>query len=1057
MDAQIINIYRLTPMQEGMLFHSLLNPNSSAYYERVLLTLGGEIDEALFEKSFNHLIERHDVLRTVFLYKETEQPLQIVLDERKTSILHKDLSQLGGEEQNSIIADYMKADETKGFNLERDILIRMALFKLGNEQYKVVWSFHHIIMDGWCLSLLASELFRIYFGLKEDTTTVLPEVYPYSDYFTWLEKQGDDGFQYWENVLIDYDQQANFPTSRGPITNGEYDCQNYSFKLDEGLTRQLERLAADQRTTLNNVFQAVWGIVLQRYNRTNDVVFGSVVSGRVPEVRGIENMIGLFINTVPIRITSNEQQSFVELLEEVHHSVVNANRISYLPLADIQSRTSLKNGLIQHIIAFENYPIEEIVGKSDANVNLTILDSEVSEHTNYDLEVVVFPAKEMEIVFRYNGLLYDKALFMRIEGHLKQIIQQVLYNSDILVKDIDVITEQERAQMLHDFNHEATSYPMDKTLHQLFEEQTLKTPNNIAVTFEDSQMNYEQLNCRANQLARVLQFKGVKTDELVGIVMDRSIEMIISILAILKSGAAYLPIDPSYPDERIRYMLDESGCRFLLIQEPLIDQKLFAGEQINLNDPGLNAWEMNNLELVIRPSDLAYVIFTSGSTGKPKGVMIEHRNVVQLMKHTNSPFDFSERDVWTMFHSYCFDFSVWEMYGALLHGGELVIVPKITAQDTRTFLELVRSHGVTVLNQTPTAFYQFIREAMEEGSSEIGLRYVIFGGEALNPIMLNEWKKRYPSTKLVNMYGITETTVHVTYKEIGEIETDMNVSNIGRPLLTLKSFILGSGGNLLPIGVAGELYISGAGLARGYMNNPQMTDERFVENPFESGTKMYRTGDLARWLPDGNLEYLGRIDHQVKIRGYRIELGEIEKVLARHEHIEEAIVMASYDQNQLPYLCAYYISGESLNAQDIRKYLSEFLPDYMIPSSFVHMDKIPLNQNGKVDRKALPEPESGFNTEEGYVAPQHSTEKKLAEIWQEILGVPRVGLRDHFFGLGGHSLKAVTLVSRVSKELQVNLSLGDVFKAPILSEMATLIRASEVGIYAAIEQVPKAE
>ena len=514
--------------------------------------------------------------------------------------------------------------------------------------------------------------------------------------------------------------------------------------------------------------------------------------------------------------------------------------------------------------------------------------------------------------------------------------------------------------------------------------------------------------------------------------------MIVGILATLKAGGVYVPLDPDYPQDRLQYMLDDSGARVLLTQLHLNGKVPFNGTVLDMGDPALYSGDGSNLESVNQPDDMAYIIYTSGTTGQPKGVMIEHRNVVRLMLNDRMKFNFTERDVWSVFHSFCFDFSVWEMYGALLYGGTCVVVPKAVAQNPKEFAKLLRQEGVTVLNQTPTAFYALIHEVLGRQDNDLQVRYVIFGGEALNPIMLKPWKARYPQTQLINMYGITETTVHVTYKEITEQDMESSLSNIGRPIPTLTSYIFDSEQRLVPIGVTGELYVGGEGVARGYLNREELTAERFIANPYKPEERLYRSGDLARLLRSGEMEYLGRIDHQVKIRGHRIELGEIETQLLKHEAIREAIVMALDDEQGQKFLCAYLLLDQDLTVTELRAHASEDLPAYMIPSHYVRLEQMPMTSNGKVDRKALQKPEGGLKTGAEYIAPRNELEEKLVHIWQEVLGTDRIGIRDNFFDLGGDSIKGIQVASRLFNH-GLQLEMKDLFRYPSIEELSGLV------------------
>ncbi|MDF9553482.1 amino acid adenylation domain-containing protein, partial [Bacillus cereus] len=620
----------------------------------------------------------------------------------------------------------------------------------------------------------------------------------------------------------------------------------------------------------------------------------------------------------------------------------------------------------------------------------------------------------------------------------------------------EMMTEAEKHQVLHAFNDTKADYPREKTIVQLFEEQAARTPDRIAVKFENETLTYNELNQRSNQLARVLQKKGIKAESIVGLMVDKSLELVVGILGILKAGGAYLPIDPKFPEDRKEYMIKDSGLE-LLITSNEFNRAEKEAINIALEDEAIFSGPSGNLPLINKPEDLAYIIYTSGTTGNPKGVMVEHKNVVRLMINDQIQFDFSEKDVWTMFHSSSFDFSVWEMYGALLYGGKLVIVSDLVAKETIKYLSLLKDEKVTVLNQTPTAFYNLMKIELQYSSKDLCLRYIIFGGEALKPAMLDEWLKKYNETKLINMYGITETTVHVTFKEIGIKEVRDGASNIGKPIPTLTALVVDKNLTIQPIGVPGELCVGGAGVTRGYLNREQLTKDRFVQNPYFNNEKMYRSGDLVKLLSNGEIEYLGRIDHQVKIRGFRIELGEIENRLVSHEHIKEAVVLAKEDEQYQKYLCAYIVCQKNLDKSELKAYLKERLPEYMIPSYFMEMDMIPLTNNGKINRNALPEPDATGLISSDYEAPQTVIQKELVAVWKNVLGVGSIGIHDNFFDLGGHSLKATAVISEIHKVLHIEVPLKGIFMNPTIKELSRFIETSAEDPYEKIEPCMESE
>ncbi|OPY27897.1 MAG: Acetyl-coenzyme A synthetase [Methanobacterium sp. PtaU1.Bin242] len=891
---------------------------------------------------------------------------------------------------------------------------------------------HHIISDGTSINILMQEIISLYEGKSLPTLKI-----QYKDYAVWqkkehqqekLKKQGI----YWLETFNDEIPVMNMPLDYPRPMVQSFEGDRIFFEIGGELTLKLNTLAHDADATLYMVLLACLNILFSKYTGQDDIVIGSVVADR-PHT-DLENMIGMFANTLAMRNHPQGEKGFWEFLGDVKENALKAYENQDYQFDELVENLDLKRD-------FSRNPIFDVMFVLQ---NMDIIDMKIDKlkFTQYETPFLVSKVdillNAMErgnrIIFEleYCTRLFEKETMQRFAEHYMNILESIVLNPDLQLKDIDMLSEEERNSLLYDESSAPVEYP-NKTITELFEEQVERTPDNIVI-YEDQQLTYLELNEKANQLAHFLRDKGVKPDDIVGLLLERSLEIIIGMLGVLKAGGTYMPIDPLYPTDRIKYMMEDSKADLLLINNASsdsLDWSDYDFSVLNIASESIYQGDSDNLDGVNEPDDLAYIIYTSGTTGNPKGVMIEHQNVIRLF-NDSIPFDFNENDVWTMFHSYCFDFSVWEMYGALLHGAKLIIVPQLTAKDTKKFLNLLKEEKVTILNQTPTAFYNIIKEEQKNNEKEFELKYVVFGGEGLKPIMLKDWKKKYPETKLINMYGITETTIHVTYKEIKEQEIRLNTNNIGEALPTDNTYIMDQNMKLVPVGVAGELYIGGKGVARGYLNNPELTKQKFTLNPYKTEEILYKSGDIAKVLPNGEMEYLGRKDHQVKIRGYRIEPGEIESRLLEHPQIKETIVIAKENMSGNKYLCTYYVGNEELTTTQLREYLSTALPDYMIPSHFIKLEKMPLNLNGKIDRKALPEPDGSISTDTEYVAPRNEFEELLVEIWKEVLGVKKVGIEDNFFDLGGNSLTIINLLSRVLEETGIEIPIRPIFEHPTI-------------------------
>ena len=1058
----IEDIYPLSPMQQGMLFHSLYAPDSGIYFQQMICTLMGNLEVAAFEQAWQKIVEKHSIFRTAFIWESLNKPVQVVYKQVKITVENDDWQGLSEQEQQEQLKVFLESDQQHSLQLSQPPLMRLHLIKLDKNTYQFVFSSHHLLLDAWSLPLVFNDLLNFYEAISQGETIRSQSPLSYRHYIAWLQQQDQElAEKFWKQKLQGF-------TAATPLTvekllpkteNSNISYGEQQIQLTVSATEALQSFARQNRLTLNNLVQATWGLLLSRYSQESDVVFGVTVSGRPPSLVGVESMVGLFINTLPMRVQVSAETQVLDLLKDLQAQQIEWEQYSYSSLADIQGWSDIPRGtsLFESILVFESNTLK--TGLKSSNKSLELDNIRGFERTNYPLTVVAVPRQQMLVRISYDTNRFDDGTITRLLGHFQTLLEGIIADPGQRVCQLPLLTKFEKQQLLGDWNNIHENYLQDKCIHQLFEEQVERTPHNVAVVFENNSLTYQQLNTRANQLAHYLQELGVKPDTLVGICVERSLEMIVGILGILKAGGAYVPLDPEYPQERLSFMLEDSQVKVLVTQAKLVESIPEHQAQLICLDTDWEKIAQNitsNPENKSEPENLTYIIYTSGSTGKPKGVLVNHANVVRLFAATDSRYHFNSQDVWTLFHSYAFDFSVWEMWGALLYGGRLVIVPYLVTRSPELFYELLCQEKVTILNQTPTAFRQLIqaeeslkgdispllKEVRGDRSSptdnDLSLRLIIFGGESLEINSLQPWFDRHGDQfpQLVNMYGITETTVHVTYRPLSMADVNSTASVIGRPLPDLQVYLLDQYLQPVPVGVPGEMYVGGAGVAKGYLNRPELTTERFISSPFEHSNKLYKTGDLARYWPNGELEYLGRIDNQVKIRGFRIELGEIEALLASHPQIWETVVLVWDDTAGDKRLVAYIVPQPEITIiiDEIRQFLKAKLPDYMVPNAFVILEALPLTTNGKIDRRALPPP--NLDISDKYVAPSTPIEEILVNIWSEVLKVEKVGINDNFFELGGHSLLATQLVAQIRDRLKIELPLRQLFNTATLAELA---------------------
>jgi amino acid adenylation domain-containing protein len=1053
------NVCPLSFAQQRCWFLEQFLPGTSVYNVPMALRITGPLNVDILERSLTEIVRRHEVLRATFIAVD-DDPMQVLVESARFRVPVVDLRSIPQEQRQAEMERLAQEEARRPFDLARGPLYRARLFRVGEQSFVLVLTIHHIVSDGWSMGVLFRELKHLYEAYLHEKPPSLPELpIQYGDYAIWQRQwlQGErlrKQVSFWKEYLDGAPHFLELPTDRPRPRTQTFNGAIESLVLPQSLSQGLHALARKEGVTLFMVMLAALQTLLHRYTGQEDIVIGTPIAGRTR--KELEGMIGFFVNTLALRGDLSGNPRFRELLWRVKESALAAYAHSDLPFEKLveeirPERRLSQTPLFQVMLMVQNIEMDvpQIEGLS-----LELLELH-SGTAKFDLTISVIEKKEgLRIGFIYNTDLFDSATMVRMLGHFQILLKSIIDNPDQRIGELSLLTPTERQQLLTQWNNINVHYPKRGCLHTLFEEQVERRPEAIALTFEGEHITYQELNRRANRLAHHLRHLGVGAETLVGICAERSIEMVVGLLGILKAGGAYLPLDPTYPKDRLAFMLEDAAAPVLITQPHLLQSLPEHRAKVICLAPGADMCESEsdeNPHSTTTPDNLAYVIYTSGSTGKPKGVQVTHYNVTRLMDATWEWFRFDEQDVWTLFHSYAFDFSVWELWGALLYGGRVTVVPYMLSRSPESFYELLCKEGVTVLNQTPSAFRQLIRAEETCGvSDKLALRLVIFGGEALDLQSLKPWLERHGDRKpqLVNMYGITETTVHVTYRPLTEEDIINGAgSMIGRPIPDLQVYLLDQYQQLVPLGVPGEMYVGGAGVARGYLHRPELTAERFLPHPFDDtpGARLYRSGDLARRWPNGDLEYLGRIDQQLKIRGFRIEAGEVESAIGQHEGVRESVVTVMDDSSGERRLVAYIVpdSSGAPTTSELRRFLQQKLPEYMVPSIFVLLDRLPLTANGKVDRRALPVPEATRpELEAAYVAPRNPVEEAIASVLAEILSLERVGVFDNFFELGGTSLMATRLTTRLHKLYQIDLPVRVIFERPTVAAMAEVVAHS---------------
>ncbi len=1064
--TNIEDAYPLSPTQEGMLFHSLYDANAGLYVPQVACVLQN-LNVPAFERAWQRVMDHHPVLRAAFAWKNLEKPLQVVGRHVELPLLKQDWRDLSIDEQQERFQAYLLADRRRGFKLSKAPLTRLALFQVAADTHKFVWSVHHLLLDGWSQSILLQQVLTLYQGFARGEDRQLEKSRPYRDYITWLQRQDlSEAEAFWRQTLKGFTTPTSIRVGRS--TNGIAEHQErfheQQLSLSSATTEALQSTARQHHLTMNTLVQGAWAVLLSRYSGTNDVVFGVTVSGRPPSLAGSEFMIGMFINTLPVRVRIKAGDLLVPWLQRLQEHQLDLRQYEYSPLIQIQGWSEIPRGRssFESIVVFENYPVSTSLQQSKAgDKSLTIRQVHSVENTNYPLTVVaVMEGSELVLQIGYDTTIFDGPTIRRMSTHLQTLLEGMATNPAQRVLDLPMLTAEERRQILVEWNETATRYGLPCCFHQRFAGQAERTPAALAVVCEQERLSYRELNERANQLAHYLQRQGIGPESLVGVLMERSVELVVALLAVLKAGAAYVPLDPGYPAERLSFMIEDARVRLLLTAQDLDERVRVAAEVPVLKVANARAQfaaeSSEEVQSDVGAENLAYVIYTSGSTGTPKGAMITHGGLLNYLQWASEAYQVGAAEQGAPLHSpLSFDLTVTSLFGPLLVGQSVVL---LKAGETLSELAgTLRGPSRFAMVKVTPAHLEVLAELLgtELGVGQAAAQVLVIGGEALRSAALPYWRERQPQLRLINEYGPTETVVGCCVYEVGAEPGTAEAVPIGKPIANTELYILDPEGEPVPVGVSGELHIGGVGLARGYLRRPELTAERFIPHPYSgaAGVRLYRTGDIARYLEDGNIEYLGRGDTQVKVRGYRIELGEIEAVLGKQAGVRQSAVLVRADGAGEKQLVAYVVAtaAAKLEVSELRHALKEQLPDYMIPAAFVLLDELPLTDNGKIDRRKLADSVGmRLGLEGGSVAPRDTLELQLVQLWEEILDARPIGVTDNFFELGGHSLISLRLMARIQKRFGRELPLSSLFHGATIEHLAGLLRQDSVSSWSTL-------